>query len=88
MEYNKEEVIKEFKDWSKFRVQGVWKDSIEKLLIEFIEQRLVKKLTLTDVSQQSELLSDYNNFINNECVLAGGILTEFEIKKFQERNCG
>ena len=51
MEYNKEEIIKEFKDWSKFKVQGIWKDSIEKLLLEFIEQRLVKKLTLTDVSK-------------------------------------
>ena len=51
MEYNKEEIIKEFKDWSKFKVQGIWKDSIEKLLLEFIEQSLVKKLTLTDVSK-------------------------------------
>ena len=49
MEYNKEEIIKEFKDWSKFKVQGIWKDSIEKLLLEFIEQSLVKKLTLSDV---------------------------------------
>ena len=51
-------------------------------------EKMKQALTLTDVSQQRELLSDYNNFINNECVLAGGILTEFEIKKFQERNCG
>ena len=47
-----------------------------------------QSLPIDSVSQQRELLSDYNNFINNECILAGGILTEFEIKKFQERNCG
>lgn len=60
MEYNKDEIIKEFRDWSKFRVQGVWKDSIEKLIIQFIEERLVKKLTLTDVSNCTQCNTEIN----------------------------
>ncbi len=63
---------------------------VHEILMEGVtKEDAVKELwNLHSVSQQRELLSDYNNFINNECVLAGGILTEFEIKKFQERNCG
>ena len=47
-----------------------------------------KALTLYGVSQQRELLRSYNKFVNERCLLAGGVLSEFEIKKFEERNCG
>ena len=84
MEYNKEEIIKEFKDWSKFKVQGVWKDSIEKLLLEFIEQRLVKKLTLTDVVPQLVEFADWLQY-NGKWSLPEQQVKDF-IKEQQEQN--
>lgn len=50
---------------------------------EYAEQLLIQR-----VSQQRELLRSYNKFINEECLLAGGVLSDFEIEKFEERNCG
>ncbi len=47
-----------------------------------------KILFLFGVSQRSEMLRSYNKFINEECLLGGGILSDFEIEKFEERNCG
>jgi len=52
---NKKEIKAEFRKWAKFRIQGIWKDSIEKLIIQFIEEILVKKLTIPVYSCQKEL---------------------------------
>ena len=47
-----------------------------------------KQLRLYNVSQQRELLRSYNKFVNEKCLLADGTLSNFEIEKFEERNCG
>ena len=59
MSYNKKEIIDDFKRWSKHRVTGVWKDNIKELMIQFIEDRLVKNLNISDVMHQRELLVAY-----------------------------
>jgi len=48
----------------------------------------LKLLGLHNVSQQRELLRSYNKFVNEKCLLADGTLSNFEIEKFEERNCG
>ncbi len=52
-----------------------------------IEQAIAEQLILSGVSQQRELLREYNNF-NNERIY-GGELTDFEIDCFMDsRNSG
>jgi len=53
-----------------------------------IALEVVKNCSIPNVSQRSELLRSYNKFVNEKCLLAGGILSDFEIEKFEERNCG
>jgi hypothetical protein len=52
------------------------------------EKAIKEALRLHLVSQQRELLRSYNKFVNEKCLLAGGVLSDFEIEKFEERNCG
>ena len=55
-----------------------------KIMQEYADQQL----RLYDVSQYRELLRDYNNF-NNEKMVYGGELTDFEIDCFiKSRNSG
>ena len=49
---------------------------------------LMEAFVLYRVSQRSELLRSYNKFVNEECLLAGGILSDYEIEKFEERHFG
>ncbi len=48
---------------------------------------LVKKLTLTDVSQQRELLLAYNEEINQCMVDSQDILEESDVDEFLANNC-
>jgi len=50
--------------------------------------RLVKKLTLTDVSQQRELLLAYNEEVNQCMVDSQDILDESDVNDFLVNNCG
>ena len=51
-------------------------------------QDLVKKLTLTDVSQQHELLTEYEKFASGENYINSKPLIDKQIKEFIEVNCG
>ena len=64
------------------------KEYVQYEVRNLIKEAVNKQLRLCIVSQQRELLRSYNKFVNEECLLAGGILTDYEIKKFKERNCG
>ncbi len=55
---------------------------------EYINYLERKNSSLHSVSQQRELLRSYNKFVNEKCLLADGTLSNFEIEKFEERNCG
>ena len=67
----------------------------EKCLIELrnhieqiIKQVDAKQLTLTDVSQQRELLLAYNEEINQCMVDSQDILDESDVNEFLANNCG
>ena len=60
----------------------VWIDTNDNIEMDYLKWVENKALTLTDVSQQRELLRDYNKF-NNERIY-GGELTDFEIDCFMD----
>lgn len=47
-------------------------------------QEQVKLFAMPAVVKQRELLRSYNKFVNEKCLLAGGILSDFEIEKFEK----
>ena len=48
----------------------------------------IKQLTLTDVSQQRELLTEYEKFASGENYINSKPLIDKQIKEFIEVNCG
>jgi len=61
--------------------------STEEDIKQIVDMYCKKQLLLHNVSQQRELLREYNKF-NNEKMIYGGSLTDFEIDCFESRNCG
>ncbi len=55
---------------------------------EYIRHLERKNSSLHSVRHERELLRSYNKFVNEKCLLADGTLSNFEIEKFEERNCG
>lgn len=55
---------------------------------ETITDYIVKKLTLTDVSQQRKLLLAYNEEVNQCMVDSQDVLNESDVDEFIANNCG
>ena len=55
--------------------------------IDYLEEQN-QQLTLTDVSQQRELLTEYEKFASGENYINSKPLIDKQIKEFIEVNCG
>ncbi len=55
---------------------------------ELLQKEKKEQLTLTDVSQQRELLKAYNEEVNQCMVGSQDILDESDVNEFLANNCG